>query len=123
MRQFSAILAVLVLGAVLSGCTAEQRSDCVVCNVTGLCRLLGDDPNAAMRKHPAWFGLPWSPAPTGLREDDANASLRPPDANGCTIPPAYRQPISGPDSPAGVGQPPTFLATAGRVTAPAQIGA
>ena len=44
-----------VAGGLLAGCTPEQRSDCVVCNVTGLCALLGDDPNLAMRKHPAWF--------------------------------------------------------------------
>jgi len=43
------------------GCTPSQRSDCVVCNVTGLCWLLGDDPNAARAKHPAWFLF--NPAP------------------------------------------------------------
>ena len=72
MKRLSAILAALILGTVLSGCTADQRSDCLPCNVLGICRILGDDPNAAMRKHPAWFGFPLSPAPPGAGVDDAN---------------------------------------------------
>lgn len=50
------------MGVAACGCTPAQRSDCVVCNVTGLCTLLGDDPNAARAKHPAWFLF--SPRPT-----------------------------------------------------------
>jgi hypothetical protein len=59
----------------------------------------------------------------GVQHLDGNASPRPQDANGRAIPPAYWQPISGPDLPVGGAQPPTIMAAAGRVTPPAQIGA
>jgi hypothetical protein len=59
----------------------------------------------------------------GVQQLDGNASLRVPDANVRAVPPAYWQPISGPDLPVGGAQTPTIMATAGRVTPPAQIGA
>lgn len=39
-------LLVIVLLLLLSACTPKQRANCGFCKATGLCVILGDDPNA-----------------------------------------------------------------------------
>lgn len=51
------LIILLLLCSFLIGCTQDQRADCYVCEKTGLCRLMGDDPNLAKSRHPEWFGL------------------------------------------------------------------
>jgi hypothetical protein len=39
----SALIGLFLL--IVPGCTPAQRAKCAVCKATGLCRILGDDPN------------------------------------------------------------------------------
>jgi hypothetical protein len=56
MKPWIIVTLFIVMLIALGGCTPEQRFHCAFCKATGLCTLLGDDPNL-QKPHVDWQDL------------------------------------------------------------------